>query len=104
MVSRCTKFHFNWSNISGTPFANAHLDQECKVEASLTLAWLNGLKFGVLGLFGVRHKCAKFHGHWTHLASTCFTRWPTGQKLKVDDALIWVMGFGSNFFGGVIWW
>ena len=44
--------------------------------------------------------CIKFHSHWTHIASTCFTMWPTDQKLKLDNALTWVMGFGSSLF----WW
>src|SRR3954464_5121936 len=44
--------------------------------------------------------CIKFHSHWTHIASTCFTMWPTNQKLKHDNALTWVMGLGSN----LVWW
>src|SRR4051812_42209334 len=44
--------------------------------------------------------CVKFHSHLTHRASTCFTMWPTDQKLKLDNAHIWFMGFGSN----LVWW
>src|SRR3954466_10096169 len=44
--------------------------------------------------------CAKFHSHWTHIASTCFTMWPTDQKLKHDNAHTWIMGFGSY----LVWW
>src|SRR3954469_12181212 len=58
------------------------------------------LKIGVLALFGMVHMCIKFHSHWTHIASTCFTMWPTDKKLKHDDALTWFMGFGSN----LVWW
>src|SRR4051812_30899695 len=42
------------------------------------------------------HTCIKFDSHWTYIASTCFTMLPTDQKLKHDDALTWVIGFGSN--------
>src|SRR3954469_7528592 len=44
--------------------------------------------------------CVKFRSHCTHIASTCFTMWPTDQKLKHDNAQTWVMGFGSN----LVWW
>src|SRR3954467_3122531 len=46
------------------------------------------------------HMCVKFHSHWTQIASTCFTMWPTDQKLKHDNAHTWVMGFGSY----LVWW
>src|SRR3954465_1864161 len=46
------------------------------------------------------HMCAKFHSHWTHIDSTCFTMWPTDQKLKQDNAHTWLMGFGSY----LVWW
>src|SRR4051812_22812096 len=54
------------------------------------------MKFYVAWLSSMVHMCIKYHSHWTHIASTCFTMWPTDQKLKLDDALTWVMGFGSN--------
>ena len=76
------------------------MDQKHFGEAGLTLVDGVGLKFCVHGLFGVVHMCVKFHGHWVHLAGTCFTRCPTGQKLYFDDALTWMMGFGSN----LVWW
>src|SRR3954469_629486 len=69
-------------------------------EAIISLDCWNYLKIGVLGLFGMFHMCVKFHSHWTHIASTCFTMWPTGQKLQLDNAHIWVMGFGSY----LDWW
>ena len=49
-----------------------------------------------MGLFGMVHMCIKFHGHWTSLASTCFTRCPADQNLTLDDALTWLAGFGYN--------
>src|ERR1041385_6384817 len=58
------------------------------------------MKIGVVGLFGMVHMFIKFHGHWTSLDSTCFTRCPSDQKLKLDGALTWWMGFGSN----LVWW
>src|SRR3954468_2688576 len=45
-------------------------------------------------------RCVQFHGNFTSLASTCFTRCPSDQKLKHDNALTWVMWFGSN----LVWW
>src|SRR3954471_21680646 len=42
------------------------------------------------------HMCVQFHSHWTHIASTCFTMWPTDQKIKLDNAHTWFMGFRSN--------
>src|ERR1041384_3420588 len=75
-------------------------DQYCKVEASITSGGWIWLKVGVARLFGMVHMCVNFHSHWTHIASTCFTMLSTDQKVKLDDALTWVMGFGSNLF----WW
>src|ERR1041384_387707 len=46
------------------------------------------------------HMCINFHSQWTHIAGTCFTMLSTDQKIKLDDALTWVMGFGSN----LVWW
>src|SRR3954469_5010515 len=46
------------------------------------------------------HMCVKFHSHWTHIASTFFTMWPTGQKFKHESAHTWFLGFGSN----LVWW
>ena len=69
-------------------------------EAGLTLACGIGLKFCVAGSFVMVHMCVKFHGHWTNLASTCFTRCPADQNFTIDDALNWWMGFGSN----LVWW
>src|SRR3954467_13095818 len=46
------------------------------------------------------HMCVKFHSHWTQIASTCFTMWPTDQKFKHDNAHTWVMRFGSY----LVWW
>src|SRR4051812_12693100 len=96
----CAKFQLIWSRLASTSFTNVQLDQKCKVDAGLTLAWWNWLKIGVLGLFGMVHIFIKFHSHWTHIASTCFTMWPTDKKLSIDNALTWVMGFGSN----LVWW
>ena len=95
-----TKFGVIWSWLASTCFTKVQLDQKCKVEASITSGGWIGLKFGVAWLFGMVHMCINFHSHWTHIASTCFTMWPTDQKIKLDDALTWVMGFGSNLF----WW
>src|SRR4051812_32196710 len=100
MVRMSTKFHLNWTKLASTSFVNVQLDQKCNVEASLACYWWNWLKICVLGLFGMVHMCKKIHGHWTHIASTCFTMWPTGQKLKHDNALTWVMVFGFN----MVWW
>ena len=72
------------------------MDQKHIIEAGLGLADGIGLKFSVARLFGGVHKCVKFHSHSSYLASTCFTRYPAGQKLNLDDALTWVMGFGQN--------
>src|ERR1044071_2049341 len=99
-MSMYTEFHLIWSRIASTSFRNGQLDQTCKVGASLAQVWWNWLKFGVAWLFGMVHMCIKFHSHWTHIASTCFTMWPSDQKLKHDNALTWIMGFGSN----LVWW
>src|SRR4051812_544163 len=99
-MSMCTKFHLNWIKVASTSFTNVQLDQKCKVESSLAWDWWNWLKIGVAWLFGMVHTYIKFHSHWTHIASTCFTMWPIDQKLKLDNALTWVMGFGSN----LVWW
>ena len=72
------------------------MDQKHLIEAGLGLADGIGLIFGVAWLFGGVLMCAKFHSHRSYLASTCFTRYPAGQKLHLDDALTWVMGFGQN--------
>ena len=90
------KFELIWTKIECTSFVTAQMVQKCIIEASLTLACCIWLKFGGEGLFGGVHKCAKFQSHWMYLASTCFTRYPAGQKLDLDDALTWVMGFGYN--------
>ena len=95
-----TKFGLIWSRLASTSFTNVQLDQNCKVDASLTQGRQNWLKIGVAWLFGMVHMCIKFHSHWTHIASTCFTMLPTDQKLTLDNALTWVMGFGSN----LVWW
>src|SRR4051812_45929786 len=91
-----TKFGLIWIKLASTSFTNVQLDQKCKVDASLTYVGLNWMKFGVAWLFGMVHMCIKFHSHWTHIASTCFTMWLTDQKLKHDNALTWVMVFGYN--------
>ena len=95
-----TKFGIIWSRLASTSFTNAQLDQNCKVDASLTYGGWNWLRFGIAWLFGMVHMCIKFHSHWTYIASTCFTMLPTDQKFKLDDALTWVMGFGST----LAWW
>src|SRR3954466_14158040 len=92
----CTKFGLIWIKLASTSFTKVQLDQKCKVDASLTYGGWIWLTFGVAWLFGMVHMCIKFHSHWTHLASTWFTMWPTEHKIKLDDALTWVMGFGSN--------
>ena len=82
-----TKFGVIWSWLASTCFTKVQLDQKCKVDASLVSGGWIWLKFGVAGLFGMVHMCINFHSHWTHIASTCFTMWPTDQKIKLDDAL-----------------
>ena len=91
-----TMFGIIWSWLASTCFTKVQLDLNCKVDASLASGGWIGLKFGVAGLFGMVHMCINFHSQWTHIASTCFTMWPTNQKIKLDDALTWVMGYGSN--------
>ena len=76
------------------------MDQNCKVYASLISGGWIWMKFGVALLFGMVHMSIKFHSHWTYIASTCFTMLSTDQKFKHDDALTWVVGFGSN----LVWW
>src|SRR3954471_219352 len=95
-----TKFGLIWSWLASTFFTKVQLDQKCKVDASITYGGWNWMKFGVAWSFGMVHMFINFHSHWTHIASTCFTMWPTEQKIKHDDALTWVMGFGSN----LVWW
>src|SRR3954464_10773885 len=71
-------------------------------EASISWVYLIWLKIGVMGLFGMAHMCVKFHSHWTHIASTFFTMWPTNQKLKHESAHTWwgylVVGSCSKSF------
>ena len=95
-----TKFGVIWTCLASTCFTKVQLDQNCNVDASITSGGWIGLIFGVAGLFGMVHMCINFHSHWTHIASTCFTMLSTDQKIKLDDALTWVMGFGSN----LVWW
>ena len=95
-MTTSAKFELQWTKAHSTSFANVEMDQKCLGEASLTYACWIWIQFGVVGLFSGVHNCAKFHGHWSYLASTCFTRFPSGQKLHVDDALTWVVGFGYN--------
>ena len=90
------KLQLNWPKEQCTSFVKHQMDQKHIIEAGLGLSDGIGLKFGVAGLFGGVHKCAKFHGHRSYLASTCFTRFPSSQKLNLDDALTWVMGFCQN--------
>jgi hypothetical protein len=99
-VSVHTKFGVIWSWLASTCFTKVQLDQKCKVDASITSGGWNWMKFGVAWLFGMVHMCINFHSQWTYIASTCFTMLPTDQKLKHDDALTWVVWFGSNF----VWW
>ena len=94
------KFGVIWIKLASTSCTKVQLDQNCKGNASLTYGWCNWLKIGVAWLFGMVHMCIKFHSHWTNIASTCFTMWPTDQKFNHDDALTWVIGFGSN----LVWW
>src|SRR3954469_25373275 len=99
-MSMCTKFGLIWINISGTSFVKHQHGSDCIGETSITWVYWIWLKICVLGLFGMVNMCAKFHSHWTHIASTCFTMWPTDQKSNLDDAHTWFMGFGSN----LVWW
>src|SRR3954464_7761772 len=103
-VSVHTKFGVIWSCIASTCFTKVQLNQKCKVDASITSGGWIWMKFGVAWLFGMVHMCINFHSQWTHIAGTCFTMWPTDQKIKLDDALTWVVGFGSNLVCEVIWW
>src|ERR1043165_54116 len=95
-MSVYTKFGLIWIRLASTSFTKVQLDQKCKVDASLTYGGWNWLKFGVAWLFGMVHMFVKFHSHWTHTASTCFTMLPTDQKFNIDNSLTWVIGFGSN--------
>src|SRR3954470_18604680 len=95
-----TKFGLIWSWLASTFFTKVQLDQKCKVDASITSGGWNWMKFGVSGLFCKVHMCINFHIQWTYIASTCSTMLPTDQKLKHDDALTWVVWFGSN----LVWW
>ena len=99
-MSVYTKFGVIWIKLASTSCTKVQLDQNCKFDASLTSGGWNWLKFGVAWLFGMVHMCIKFHIPWTHISSTCFTMLPTDQKLKHDDALTWVMGFGPD----LVWW
>src|SRR4051812_20932531 len=99
-VSVHTKFGVIWSWLDSTFFTKVQLDQKCKVDGSITSSGWNWMKFGVAWLYSMVHMCINFHSHWTHIASTCFTMLPTNQKIKHDDALTWVVWFGSNLF----WW
>src|SRR4051812_4277839 len=99
-MSVYTKFHLIWIKLDSTSFTNVQLDQNGKVDARLAYDWWNWLTIGVAWLFGMVHMCIKFHSHWTHIASTCFTMWPFDQKFKLDNALTWVTVFGSN----LVWW
>src|SRR3954471_9008804 len=99
-MSMHAKFHSIWIDICGTSFVKHQLGQNGVGEASISLDCWIWLKIGVLRLFGMVNMCAKFHSHWTHIASTCFTMWPTDQKSNLDDAHTWFMGFGSN----LVWW
>src|SRR4051794_16451088 len=99
-MSVYTKFGLIWINIFGTSFVKHQHGSYCIGETSITWVYCIWLKIGVLGLFGMVNMCAKFHSHWTHRASTCFTMWPTDQKIQIDNAHTWFMGFGSN----LVWW
>src|SRR4051812_29536986 len=99
-VSVHTKFGVIWIKVTSTCFTKVHLDKNCKFDASITSGGWIGMKFGVAWLYGMVHMCINFHSHWTHIASTFFTMWPTDQKIKLDDALTWVRWFGSN----LVWW
>src|SRR3954470_1807444 len=94
-MSMYAKFHSIWVNIFGTSFVKHQIGQSGVSEASISYVCWIWLEICVLGLFGMFNMCAKFHSHWTHIASTCFTMWPTDQKLKQDNAHTWIMGFGS---------
>ena len=95
-VSVHTKFGVIWIKVASTSFTKVQLDQNCKVDASITSGGWIGLRFGVAWLFGMVLMCINFHSQWTHIASTCFTMWPTDHKIKLADALTWVVGFSSN--------
>src|SRR3954468_24211912 len=94
-MSMYAKFHLIWIIICGTSFVKHKMGQYGVGEASISFYYCNWLKIGVLGLFGMFNMCVKFHSHWTHIASTCFTMWPTDQKLQLDGALTWVIVFVS---------
>src|ERR1043165_8100940 len=82
-----TKFGVIWSWLASTCFTKVQLDQKCKVDATITSAGWIELQFGMAWLFGMVSMCINFHSQWTHIASTCFTMWPTDQKIKLDDAV-----------------
>src|SRR4051812_24754651 len=99
-VSVHTKFRVIWSWLASTCFTKVQLDQKCKVDANITYAGWIWLKFGVAWLFFMVHMFINFHSHSTYIASTCFTMLPTDQKIKLNDALTWMVVFGSN----LVWW
>src|SRR3954467_10099923 len=90
-MSMYTKFHSIWINIFGTSFVKHQIGQYGVGEVSISLDFWIWLKLCVLELFGMVHMCVKFHSHWIHIASTCFTMWPTDHKFKHDNAHTWVM-------------
>src|SRR3954463_13792205 len=99
-MSMYTKFGLIWIIIYGTSFVKDQMGQYGVGEASISLDCWVWLKIGVLRLFGMVNMCAKFHSHWTHIASTCFTMWSTDQKFQLDNAHTWLMGFISY----LDWW
>ena len=91
------KSHWQWVKESGTSFTklqSAPIDKwifpEEKFNWTMECFWRNWLSMA----------SAVYISTTTHIASTCFTMWPTDQKLKHDNSLTWVMGFGSN----LVWW
>ena len=99
-MSVYTKFGVIWSWLASTCFTKVQLDQKRNIDVSITSSGWIWMKFGVAWLFGMVLMCINFHSHWTHIAITCFTMWPTDQKIRLDDALTWVRWFGSN----LVWW
>src|SRR3954469_12968316 len=74
-LSIYTKFHTIWTNIFGTSFVKHQIGQYGVGEARVSLLCCIWLKIGVSWSFGMVPMCVKFHSHWTHIASTCFTMW-----------------------------